>query len=123
MYPDQFPRHQWYVAARTEEVGDGLFARRLLDEPVVFYRTAEGQPVALADSCPHRQFPLSRSRRLGDTVECGYHGLTFAADGRCVRVPGQDHIPPRLAARTYPLFERWGLVWIWMGPPALADEA
>jgi vanillate O-demethylase monooxygenase subunit len=123
VYPERFPRNQWYVGAHSDEVGEALFGRWLLDEPVVFYRTASGQPVALADACPHRQYPLSASRRLGDTVECGYHGLVFDADGRCVRVPQQDHVPPRLGVRGYPLFERWGLVWIWMGDPALADEA
>ena len=123
MYPDEFPRNQWYVGARSEEIGRALLSRRLLDTPVLFYRTEAGQPVALADRCPHRQLPLSRGRLLQDTVECGYHGLAFGPDGQCIRIPQQDHIPPRLRVDAYPLQERLGLIWIWLGDPARADEA
>ncbi len=122
-YPDEFPRNQWYVAARTAEIGQELFPRWLLGEPVVLYRTEDGQPVALADRCPHRQYPLSRGLRVGDEIECGYHGLVFNAEGRCVSVPQQDHIPDHLRARAYPLRERAGLIWIWMGDPARADDS
>lgn len=123
MYPERFPRNQWYVGAHSEEVGRDLLSRWLLGESVVFYRTEDGQPVALADACPHRQFPLSQSQLSGDTIQCGYHGLVFDAAGRCIRVPQQDHIPPRLAVRGYPLCERGGFVWIWMGDPARADQS
>jgi phenylpropionate dioxygenase-like ring-hydroxylating dioxygenase large terminal subunit len=122
MYPDAFPRNQWYVGARSEEVGRELLSRRLLDTPVLFYRTEGGQPVALADRCPHRQLPLSRGRLLQDTVECGYHGLAFGTSGQCIRIPQQDHVPPRLRVDAYPLRERLGFVWIWLGDPARADE-
>src|SRR5262245_44191805 len=63
MYPERFPRNQWYVGAHSEELGQELLSRWLLDEPVVFYRAEDGRPVALADACAHRQFPLSQSRR------------------------------------------------------------
>lgn len=38
--------------------------------------------------CVHRRSPLSQSpsRRVGDTVVCGYHGFTYRADGGCVAV-------------------------------------
>ena len=101
MYPERFPRNQWYVGAHSAEVGRHLLARWLLDVPVVFYRTENGQPVALVDTCPHRQFPLSQSRLSGDTIECGYHGLVFDAAGRCLGVPQQDHIPPRCASGAF----------------------
>jgi len=28
----------------------------------------------------------------GDCLQCGYHGVTYAADGQCVRIPGSDEI-------------------------------
>jgi vanillate O-demethylase monooxygenase subunit len=122
-YPTEFPHNQWYVAARSAEVGEELFPRWLLGEPVVLYRTKNGSPVALADRCPHRQYPLSKGQRIGDAIQCGYHGLEFASDGRCIRVPQQDHIPQALRADAYPLSERWGFIWIWMGDAARADQA
>jgi vanillate O-demethylase monooxygenase subunit len=75
----------------------------------------------LIDACPHRKLPLSRGRIKGDHIECGYHGLTFDCSGSCVRVPGQEHIPAATNIHSYPVESRYGLVWIWMGDPALAD--
>lgn len=64
----------------------------ILGEKIVFFRSEAGKPVALIDACPHRKLPLSKGRLKGDTLECGYHGLTFDCSGICVRVPGQDRI-------------------------------
>ena len=55
---------------------------------------------------------------------CGYHGLTFDRTGACVAAPTQRDAPPRRAAvRSYPVEDRWGLLWIWMGDAARADPA
>jgi vanillate monooxygenase len=118
-----FLRNCWYVAARDHEIGRTPFARRILDEPVMLYRRADGAPVALEDRCCHRNLPLSEGRIEGDDVRCGYHGLRFDAAGACIEVPGQRAVPPGARVRSYPLVERWGWVWIWMGDPARADEA
>lgn len=116
-----YPRQQWYVVAGRPEVGRSLLARRVLGMDLVLFRTEAGAPVALADWCPHRGFRLSASRLEGDTVRCGYHGIRFAADGRCVEVPCQDRIPPAMAVRAFPLVERGHFVWAWMGDPAHPD--
>ena len=79
--------------------------------------------MALIDRCAHRFAPLSLGTLKGDHVECGYHGLTYDCSGACVRVPGQSRIPPGARVRRYPTAERFGLVWIWPGDAALADEA
>lgn len=113
----------WYVAAWPHELPiDAVLTRRILDHPVLLFRTSEGEPVALLDRCPHRLVPLSCGVRIGDAVRCGYHGMTFARDGRCVRIPGQADIPPNAVATTFPVVERHGLIWIWMGDAAIADH-
>jgi phenylpropionate dioxygenase-like ring-hydroxylating dioxygenase large terminal subunit len=120
-----YPRNCWYVAAFSSEVGRSLFRRRLLDEPVVMYRTEAGEPVALADRCPHRALPLSAGTLEGDAVRCMYHGMMFGADGRCREVPSLGAAPPPrgLAVRSYPVVERWKWIWIWMGDPAQANPS
>jgi phenylpropionate dioxygenase-like ring-hydroxylating dioxygenase large terminal subunit len=118
-----FLRNQWYVAARTTEIGPTPLARTILAEPLVLYRTSAGAPVVMEDRCPHRLAPLSLGTLVGDRLQCGYHGMQFAPDGRCVRIPAQTSIPPRLKARTYPVAERHGWVWVWMGEAKLADPA
>src|SRR5207302_146543 len=108
-------RNCWQVIAFSSEIKHVPLARTVLDEQVVLFRTSSGEAVALADRCPHRFAPLSIGRVVGDTIQCGYHGLCFDRDGVCVRVPGQDSVPARARVQKYPLVERHTFAWIWMG--------
>ena len=121
----EFLWNAWHVGAMSSEVdAEGLFARRLLDVPVLFYRQqGSGKPVAMLDRCPHRFAYLSKGRRVGDEVQCLYHGLRFAADGSCTRSPYQEAPPAGAQVQTFPVIERHKMLWIWMGDPALADPA
>jgi phenylpropionate dioxygenase-like ring-hydroxylating dioxygenase large terminal subunit len=116
-------RNSWYVAALSSEIEVKLTARRILGENIVVYRTESGEPVALEDSCPHRRLPLSKGRLLNDNIECGYHGLQFDLSGQCVAAPTQNRIPPSAIVRSYPVADRWGLLWIWMGDAGLSDDS
>lgn len=117
-----FLRNCWYVAAWDHELIDGTkLARTILEKPVVMYRGESGQVVALDDRCCHRGAPLSMGRIEGDDLRCMYHGMKFAPSGKCIQIPGQEMIPPKLGVRSYPVVERDHLVWIWMGEAAKAD--
>ncbi len=52
-----------------------------------------------------------------------YHGLKFAADGRCIEIPGQKLIPQSACVRRYPAVESGSWLWVWMGDEAQADPA
>jgi vanillate O-demethylase monooxygenase subunit len=118
------PRNQWYVGAWSREVSRTPFERTLLGEPVVFYRTVDGAPVAVAGRCPHRRFPMVRAAVVGDALQCGYHGWTFDCSGACVNIPSQESYVPRgFRIPTFAVVERWQWIWIWMGDQALADPA
>ncbi|WP_158970116.1 aromatic ring-hydroxylating dioxygenase subunit alpha [Chachezhania sediminis] len=120
---DVFVRNCWYVAGRSADFGPSLSAMTLLGEKVVIFRGAGGEPIALEDACPHRKLPLSKGQVKGSTVVCGYHGLTFDCTGACVAAPTQeDAIPGRAVVRPYPVEDRWGFLWIWMGDAAKADR-
>ncbi len=117
-----FLRNGWYVAAWDHEVTrQNMLRRTLLGEPVVFYRTEDGRPVALEDRCCHRHAPLSRGRLVGNAVECPYHGFTYDPSGACIAIPGQAAIPPGARVRSFPVVERYHWIWIWMGDAALAN--
>lgn len=116
-------KNAWYVAAWSDEVSDQPVERRIIGERLVLYRGSSGTVAALTGLCPHRRLPLADGRVEGDTLACGYHGLTFNADGRCVDVPCQDAIPDKAHLRSYPAIERYDLVWVWMGDPDRADPA
>src|SRR4029077_13028928 len=98
-------------------------ARRICDEPVVLYRGRDGAAAALFDRCCHRGAPLSVGVIVDTGLQCGYHGLVFAADGHCVHIPGQTFISNKVCVRSYPVLEKDQLVWIWMGEPAAADTS
>jgi len=127
MYPfseDSFaPKNGWYVAAFCEEIGDELLSRWILNQPIVLYRTSAGRAVAVQGRCPHRHYPLGESKRVGDAIQCGYHGITFDAGGKCTFVPSQANVPGVYAIKSYPLVERGLWAWIWPGDPELADES
>jgi vanillate O-demethylase monooxygenase subunit len=116
-----FLRNFWYVAASSHEVGRTAVGRMILGEPLVFFRTEDGAPAALEDRCVHRHLPLSMGKVVGDHLQCHYHGLRYDTAGTCVRVPGQDAVPPAAKIKSYPVVERYRWLWIWMGDPALAD--
>jgi nitrite reductase/ring-hydroxylating ferredoxin subunit len=119
-----FVRNCWYVAAWSSEVTDtGMISLSIANEPVLLYRTGNGEVVVLEDRCCHRQAPLSRGRREGDNVRCMYHGLKFEPSGRCIEIPGQETIPDRARVRRYPAMDRHSWIWVWMGDAALADPA
>ena len=114
-------KNVWYVAGFEAELEDSaVIARRFLDTPVVMYRTSSGQLAALEDLCPHRLMPLSAGKRVGDQLQCGYHGMRFGPDGVCTEAPGQARPSDKACITSYPLQARHGLRWIWMGKPHLA---
>jgi len=117
-----WPRNAWYLAAWRDEIGEQPFARTLLNEPIVLFRAPDGKIAALEDRCCHRGAALSMGRLVPAGLRCGYHGMVFGADGRCVAIPGQDTIPPQARVLAYPVAERAQFTWIWMGDPAKADE-
>lgn len=117
-----FIRNTWYIAAEPLELAGTPLARTILDTPLVLFRTASGTPVALDDRCPHRFVPLSLGRVVGERIRCGYHGAEFDARGACVHVPGQSVLPPKARVRSYPLVEKHGYVWIWLGDPERAGD-
>jgi phenylpropionate dioxygenase-like ring-hydroxylating dioxygenase large terminal subunit len=118
-----FMRNAWYVAALDSDLQDRLFPTKILDERIVLYRQTNGNPAALEDACVHRKMPLSLGRIRGDDVECGYHGMTYNADGQCVRIPCADRIPKAARVRSYPIMSLYGLLWVWMGDPKLAERS
>jgi phenylpropionate dioxygenase-like ring-hydroxylating dioxygenase large terminal subunit len=110
-----FPLNQWYVAGFSEELTQQPLGRTFLDHPVVLFRNENGAVAALEDRCCHRQLPLSFGTVEAAGIRCGYHGMLYAPSGKCIEIPGQDNIPVKACVRSYPVAERCGIVWIWMG--------
>jgi phenylpropionate dioxygenase-like ring-hydroxylating dioxygenase large terminal subunit len=117
-----FLHNGWYVVAWSDEVTGDLQNRLVLNKDILIYRGEDGEPVAMDNRCPHRFAPLHFGKRVGNAVQCAYHGLHFDKSGTCVLNPnGGGAIPPAAKVHDYPVKECYGLVWLWMGQPELAN--
>lgn len=123
-------RNYWYPAMFSTDLGRKPVSRTLLGETLMFVRE-QGKAYALHDRCPHRGIPLSVDprREFAGTISCGYHGWTYDLEsGRLVAAitDGPDSpICGKVTQRTYPVEERAGLVWVYIGeepaPPVEED--
>jgi phenylpropionate dioxygenase-like ring-hydroxylating dioxygenase large terminal subunit len=110
----------WYPIAVAAKVADQPVATTLLDQKLVLYRTPRG--VTVADNlCLHRGVPLTMGWCEEGEIVCKYHGFRYDAEGRCVKIPAHPGaaIPPKLRLHTYPVVEKYGLIWTCLsGAPA-----
>ena len=117
-----YPKNAWYVACLPHEISDKPLGRTVCGEKIVFYRPAPDKVAALEDFCPHRGAPLSLGRVCGGELMCGYHGLKVGCDGKSVSMPGQ-RVQGFPRARSFPVVERYGFIWVWPGDADKADAA
>ena len=113
-------RRFWYGLMPMADLAAGPQPFTLLGENIVVWLDAEGQPAAVQDRCCHRTAPLSLGFVDNGAIACGYHGWTYDRDGKCIRIPQQASVPPRIRVPAYRCQERYGYVWVCLGEP-LAD--
>ncbi len=117
-----FLENAWYPIAWDADLGSELLGRTIITKPIVLFRDDEGVIHALGGRCPHRFAPLARGKRVEQGIECPYHGLIFGSDGRCAVNP-HDDIVPKTGVPVYPVYLRYGLIWIWTGDNDRADAS
>lgn len=91
---------------------------RLMGEELVLYRGEQGQIFALGRRCAHRQAALDQGWVEGNCIRCPYHGWRYEPDGSCSHVPANQPgmvIPRRARVATYPVQEKYGLIWVFWG--------
>src|SRR5262245_80190 len=92
---------------------------RLLGEDLVAFRDTRGDVGLMAANCPHRGVSLFFGRNEECGIRCVYHGWKFDVDGNCVDMPNEPpefNFKDKVKARAYPVVERGGLIWTYMGP-------
>ena len=109
----------WYAALRSEALADRPAKLRMLGHDFVLFRDQAGAARCLSNVCVHRGGSLGDGRRLDDgTVQCPYHGWRFDGEGRCTRIPSlgaNGRVPGRARVDAYPVVERYGLVFVFLG--------
>lgn len=108
----------WYPACASSALTDTTLKQRMLGQDFVLFRDSDGVAHCLSNTCTHRGGSLAGGKVKGDCVECPYHGWRFDGAGRCQRIPslGRDaKIPARARVDAYPVQERYGLVFAFLG--------
>jgi phenylpropionate dioxygenase-like ring-hydroxylating dioxygenase large terminal subunit len=92
---------------------------RLLGEDLVAFRDSNGTVGLLAGNCPHRGASLFFGRNEEAGIRCVYHGWKFSGDGTCVDMPNEpaeSDFKHKVTATAYPVRERGGVLWAFLGP-------
>ena len=108
----------WYPMAMTEELADKPLLVRCMGLDFVVFRDTEGEAKCLSNTCVHRGGSLALGKMRGSNIACGYHGWQFDGAGNCHKIPslGPDaKIPPRARVDAYPVEERWGMIFAFLG--------
>lgn len=101
------------VTARPKEI-------RILGEDLIVFRDGAGRPGLLYPRCMHRGTSLFWGHVEQDGIRCCYHGWKFDVEGNCLEQPCEPKGGLNLSSARqpwYPVRERYGLVWAYLGPP------
>ena len=124
----QVLRHYWHPVALLDEFNAALDPRmgirpvkavKLLGQDLVLFKNAQGAFGLLDRDCPHRGADLAYGRNEGDGLRCPFHGWKFDVTGQCLETPAEPKgsvLCTRIKQRNYPVQERSGILFAWMGP-------
>ncbi|MEE3716719.1 aromatic ring-hydroxylating dioxygenase subunit alpha [Tumidithrix elongata RA019] len=110
----------WYAVEFSNLITHKPKRIEVLGEELVIYRTDGDKIVALRDRCVHRGSTLSNGWLDRGCIVCPYHGWQYQADGTCVKIPANPPnlgIPLKAKVKAYPVQEKYGWVWVFMGDP------
>jgi phthalate 4,5-dioxygenase oxygenase subunit len=116
-------RSYWIPALLSEELPDPdcpPVRVKLLSERMIAFRDSEGRLGLIDEFCPHRGVSLWFGRNEDCGLRCVYHGWKFDVTGQCVDMPNEpEHsaFAKKVKVKSYPLIERGGVMWTYMGPP------
>ena len=99
---------------------------KLLSERLVAFRDSRGRYGLIDEFCAHRGVSLWFGRNEECGLRCPYHGWKFDVTGQCIDVPSEPEesgFVKKIKLKSYPLVERGGILWTYMGPPEHAAAA
>lgn len=116
----------WWPVEVGHNVTDRPLPLTALGQKFVLWRDSKDQVHCLSDLCVHRGGALSGGwlTEDKDDIVCPYHGWEFGGDGGCSKIPAhpQRGIPKKARVDSYPVVERYGLIWTFLGDLAEEDR-
>ncbi|HLT37901.1 MAG TPA: aromatic ring-hydroxylating dioxygenase subunit alpha [Enhygromyxa sp.] len=114
----------WYPLEWSDRIAPGGVGETTFwGESIALFRGDDGRARALENRCAHRQIKLTLGHVRGCDLVCLYHGWRYDQGGRLVEMKHDQFGKklPVISIRSYPVRERYGLIWGYMGDPADAE--
>jgi phthalate 4,5-dioxygenase oxygenase subunit len=95
---------------------------KVLSERLIAWRDTQGRYALTDEFCAHRGVSLWFGRNEENGLRCPYHGWKYDYTGQCIEVPSEpaeSGFCHKIKLKSYPLVERGGILWTYMGPPDL----
>ena len=108
----------WYAAEWSNKLKETPIKLKMLGQNFVLFRDSEGGAHCLSNACPHRGGSLADGRVVDGDLECPYHGMRYQGNGHCTRIPALGKSakpPPRAKVDSYPVEEKYGLIFVFLG--------
>ena len=108
----------WYPVILTKDLENTPKIIRILSLDFAVFRDSQGRAQVLSNVCPHRGGSLGGGKIKGDHLQCPYHGWQFDGTGQCQKIPslGKDaRLPARARVDAYPVREKYGIVFAFLG--------
>ncbi|HEY4317393.1 MAG TPA: Rieske 2Fe-2S domain-containing protein [Herbaspirillum sp.] len=121
-------RRYWIPALLSEELPEPdcpPVRVKLLSERLIAFRDSEGRLGLIDEFCAHRGVSLWFGRNEENGLRCPYHGWKYDVTGQCVDVPSEPAASgycEKIKLAAYPMIDRGGILWTYMGPPELQPE-
>jgi phenylpropionate dioxygenase-like ring-hydroxylating dioxygenase large terminal subunit len=118
----------WYAVELSKNLKKGKSIETIFwGSPIVIFRGSDGKVYALENRCAHRQLRLTSGIVDGNNIICQYHGWTYDEGGKCIAISHEigtkkTNRLPNIKIRSYPVREKYGLIWIFPGNPARASS-
>ena len=116
-------RSYWIPALLADELPENECAPvriKLLSERLLAFRDSQGAYGLIDEFCAHRGVSLWFGRNEECGLRCPYHGWKYDVTGQCIDVPSEPEescFSKKIKLTSYPLVERGGILWTYMGPP------
>jgi phenylpropionate dioxygenase-like ring-hydroxylating dioxygenase large terminal subunit len=114
-------RRYWHPVGLSTDAADTPRPVKILGEELILFRDGQGRAGLVYPRCCHRGTTLYYGKVEERGIRCCYHGWLFDVEGHCLEMPCEPNPTGAQCHRVrqpwYPVEERYGLVFAYLGPP------
>jgi len=114
-------RRYWHPIGLSSTFSSTPSKVKALGEELIAFRDGQGRPGLVYPRCAHRGTTLYYGKVEERGIRCCYHGWLYDVEGHCLEQPceeGGGSRRDRIRQPWFPVEERYGLLFAYLGPPA-----